>query len=57
MAAVEDGHVVLFCHVVDSIEERKEVLLCVDVFFTVSRKENILALLQTKTLVNITSGL
>ena len=33
MTAVEDRHVVLFCHGVDGVEETEEILLCVDVFF------------------------
>lgn len=53
MATVEDGHVVLFRHLVDSSEKGEEVLLRVDILLTVSRKEDILALLQTKTLMNI----
>ena len=35
MATVEDGHVVLFRHLVDSSEEGEEVLLRVDIFLTV----------------------
>lgn len=53
MATVEDGHVVLFRHLVDSREKRHKVLLCVDVLLTVSGKEDILAFLQTKTLMNV----
>ena len=53
MATVEDGHVVLLRHLVDSSEEGEEVLLRVNILLTVSRKEDILALLQTKTLMNI----
>lgn len=36
MAAVQDGHVVLIGHFVDGVEEAEEVLLGVDVLFTVS---------------------
>ena len=53
MTAVEDRHVVLFCHLVDSREKRHKVLLCVDVLLTVSGKEDILALLQAEALVDI----
>ena len=35
MTAVEDGHVVLLCHLVDGGEEGEEVLLGVDVLFAV----------------------
>ena len=35
MAAVEDRHIILLCHFVDGIEEREEVLLGVDVLFSV----------------------
>ena len=35
VTAVEDGHVVLLCHLVYGIEEGEEILLRVDVFFAV----------------------
>ena len=54
MTTVEDGHVVLFRHLVDSSEEGEEVLLRVDVFLAMSRQENILAFLQAETLMNVT---
>lgn len=53
MATVEDGHVVLLRHLVDSSEEGEEVLLRVDVFLTVSGQENVLAFLQAETLVDV----
>ena len=53
MATVEDGHVVLFRHLVDSSEEGEEVLLRVNVFLTVSGQENILAFLQAEALVDV----
>ena len=53
VAAVENGHVVLLCHLVYGIEEGEEILLCVDVFFAVGREEDVFAFLQTKTLMNI----
>ena len=53
MTTVEDGHVVLLRHLVDSSKEGEEVLLRVNVFLTVSRQENVLAFLQAKALVNI----
>ena len=46
MAAVEDRHIVFLCHFVDGIEEREEVLLCVDILFSVGREQDIFALLQ-----------
>ncbi len=53
MTTVEDGHVVLFRHLVDSSEEGEEVLLRVDVFLAMGRQENILAFLQAKALVDV----
>ena len=53
MATVEDGHVVLLRHLVDSSEEGEDVLLRVNVFLTVSGQENILAFLQAEALVDI----
>ena len=53
MTTVEDGHVVLFRHLVDSSEEGEEVLLRVDIFLTVGGQENILAFLQTEALVHV----
>ena len=53
MATVENRHVVLLRHLVDSSEEGEEVFLRVNVFLTVSRQENVLAFLQAKALVNI----
>ena len=53
MATVENGHVVLFRHLVDSSEEGEEVLLRVNVFLTVSGQENILAFLQAEALVDV----
>lgn len=53
MATVEDGHVVLFRHLVDSSEEGEEVLLRVDIFLTMGGQENILAFLQAEALVDV----
>lgn len=53
MTTVEDGHVVLLRHLVDSSKEGEEVLLRVNVFLTMGGQENVFALLQTKTLMNI----
>ena len=54
MAAVEDGHIVLLCHCIDGIEEREEVLLSVDVLFSMCRQQDVFSLLKAKTLVHIT---
>ena len=54
MATVEDGHVVLFRHLVDSSEEREEVFLRVDIFLAVSGQENVLTFLQAEALVDVT---
>ena len=53
MTTVEDGHVVLLRHLVDSSEEGEEVLLRVDIFLTMGGQENILAFLQAEALVDI----
>ena len=53
MATVEDGHVVLFRHLVDSSEEGEEVLLRVDIFLAMGGQENVLAFLQAEALVDI----
>ena len=53
MATVEDGHVVLLRHLVNSSEEGEEVFLRVDIFLTVGGQENVLAFLQAEALVNI----
>ena len=53
MTTVEDGHVVLLRHLVDSSEEGEEVLLRVDILLTVSGQENVLAFLQAEALVDI----
>jgi len=55
MATVENGHVVLLRHLVDCVEQRKEVLLRVDVLLAVGRQQNVLALLQPKPSMNIRS--
>ena len=53
MTTVEDGHVVLLRHLVDSSEEGEEVLLRVDIFLAMGGQENILAFLQAKALVDV----
>lgn len=53
MTTVEDGHVVLLRHLVDSSEEGEEVFLRVDVFLAVSGQENVLAFLQAEALVDV----
>lgn len=53
MTTVEDGHIVLFRHLVDSSEEGEEVLLRVDIFLAMGGQENILAFLQTEALVHV----
>ena len=54
MATVKDRHIVLLCHLIDGGEEAQEVLLSINILLTVCREEDVLTLLQTKTLVNIT---
>lgn len=53
MTTVEDGHVVLLRHLVDSSEEGEEVLLRVDIFLAMGGQENILAFLQAEALVDV----
>ena len=53
MTTVEDGHVVLLRHLVDSSEEGEEVLFRVDVFLAVGGQKNVLAFLQAKALVDV----
>ena len=53
MAGVEDRHIVLFGHLVDGGEQRGKVLLGVDILLAVGRQQNVLALLETQTLVDI----
>ena len=53
MATVENGHVILLRHLVDSSEEGEEVLLRVDIFLAMGGQENILAFLQAEALVDI----
>ena len=53
MAGIQDGQIVLFSHLVDSGEQRGKVLLGVDILLAVGRQQNVLALLETQTLVDI----
>ena len=53
MTTVEDGHVVLFRHLVDSSEEGEEVFLRVDIFLAMGRQENVLTFFQAKALVHV----
>ena len=53
MAGIQDRHVVLFCHLINSCEEGIEVLLCVDVLLAMRGQQNILALLQSKAGVDV----
>ena len=53
MAAVEDRHIIFLCHCIDGVEETQEVLLGVDVLFSVSAEQNVFALLKSKALVNV----
>ena len=53
MTTVEDGHVVLLRHLVDSSKEGEEVFLRVDIFLAMSGQENILAFLQAEALVDV----
>ncbi len=51
MAAVEDWHIIFLCHCIDGVEKTEEVLLGVDVLFTMGTEQNVFALLESKALV------
>ena len=53
VAAVQNRHIVLRRHLVDSIEEAQEVLFRVDVLLAVGAQEDILALLEAQALVDV----
>ena len=53
VAAVKNRHVVLLGHLVDGGEETREVLLGVDVLFAVGAEQNVLALFESETLVDV----
>ena len=55
MTTIKNRHVILLCQTVDSIKERHEVLLGVDIFLTMSREQNIFSFLQTQTPMYIAS--
>ncbi len=53
MAAVENWHIIFLCHCIDGVEKTEEVLLGVNVLFTVGAEQDVFALLESKALVNI----
>ncbi len=53
VAAVQNRHVVLFGHLVDGGKETVEVLLGVDVFFAMGAEQDVLALGEAKTRVDV----
>ena len=53
VAGVQNRHVVLLCHRVDGVEQAQEVLLRVDVLLTVGAQEDVLALLEAESLVDV----
>ena len=53
VATVQNRHVVLFGHFVDGGKEAREVLLGIDVFFTVGAEQNVLALFEAEAGVNV----
>ena len=53
MAGIENRHIVLFRKCINRREKTCEILLCVDVLFSVCGKEDILIRLQTKAVKNI----
>ena len=54
MTRIKNWHIILLCHFIDSRKKRHKIFLCINVFLTVSREENIITFLQAKSLVNIT---
>ena len=55
VAAIQNRHVILFGHLVDGGKEAREVLLGVDILFAMSAEQNVLALFEPETFVNIAS--
>ena len=55
MTGIQDRDIILFSHLVDCCEEAGEVLLSVNVLFTMSRKKDVLAFLQTESGMNVGS--
>ncbi len=53
MAGVEDRHVVLLRHLIDRRKERREVLLRIDILFTVRGEEDVFSLRQSEPSVNV----
>ena len=53
MAAVEHRHIVGACHLIYCIHQREEILLDVNVLLSMSREENVFALLQSKLLKDV----
>ena len=53
MTTIENRHIVLFSHLIDSRKKRKEVFLCIYIFLTMCWEQNVLSFLQTETLVYI----
>ena len=55
VAAVKNRHIILFGHLVDGGKEARKVLLGVDVFFAVGAEQNVLALFEPETFVDVAS--
>ena len=55
VAAIQNRHVILFGHLVDGGKEAREVLLGVDILFAMSAEQNVLALFEPETFVNVAS--
>ena len=53
VAGVKDRHIVLFGDLVNSAEEREEVLFGIDVLFPMCREEDILSLFKAEASVNV----
>lgn len=53
MAAVQYRHVVLLRHFIDGSKQAGKVLLCVYVFFPMGRKQNVFALFQAQTRMDV----
>jgi hypothetical protein len=53
VAAVKDGHIVFFSHLIDSIKEAEEVLLGINIFLAMGTQKNVFAFLKSQTLVDV----
>ena len=53
MATIQNWHIVLLCHLINSCEQTHKVLLCIDILLTMGTQQDIFALFQSKLRMNI----